>query len=424
MVEPLTAWMSVDRAERALRAGGLSDGASALAAPLVSRAAQALVESGVSGNLASSAWWVPGRVEILGKHTDYAGGRSLTCAAERGFALVFVTCQERTLTVHATDENETARFALFEEGAPQAGWRLYASTLANRFAQDASNLQWGVECALASNLPRDAGLSSSSALLIALFQAVASANGRFEGTPLGEATATPEGQAAYLASVEAGRPFAGLGGAAPTGVGTRGGSEDHVAILCSRVDAIGLYRYRPIERLGSYPLPGEWLIAVGGSGVSAHKAGAAREAYNRASDLMARLQAGEPPVDDALKHRQAHFDFEDGHAVPSAAEALRSGDLETFADWVNRSQSMGAGLLGNQIPETIALAASARAVGSPCATAFGAGFGGSVWALIRREDPEGFLERWRARYATEFEYSAGNGRFFTMRPGPPAFRLG
>ena len=31
--------------------------------------------------------WVPGRIEVLGKHTDYAGGRSLVCALERGFCV-------------------------------------------------------------------------------------------------------------------------------------------------------------------------------------------------------------------------------------------------------------------------------------------------------------------------------------------------
>src|SRR6185369_2257727 len=33
-------------------------------------------------------WFVPGRIEVLGKHTDYAGGRSLLCAVERGFCIV------------------------------------------------------------------------------------------------------------------------------------------------------------------------------------------------------------------------------------------------------------------------------------------------------------------------------------------------
>lgn len=420
MVEPLHTWTSHERTERAFLANGLSPDAARLAVPLAAQAARALAGAGVNQELPSGAWWVPGRIEVLGKHTDYAGGRSLTCAAERGLVIVFVTCQERSLTVHATDDSESGRFSLFEDGTPGSeGWRLYPSTLAARLAQDAPELQWGVECAVAGNLPRDAGLSSSSALLIALFQAVAAANGRFEGTPLGDATATEEGVAAYLAAVEAGRPFAGLGGASPSGVGTRGGSEDHVAILCSRVGELGLYRYRPIERLGSFPLPPEWTFAVGGSGVAAQKAGAARDAYNRASDLMARLAAGESPNDEALRARHAHFDFEDGQAVPGAASALAKGDLAGFAEWVNRSQASGAELLGNQIPETIALADAARECGAPCATAFGAGYGGSVWALMPSDDA-GFLERWRARYAESFPDSASKGAFFATRPGPPS----
>src|SRR6266545_1519511 len=32
-------------------------------------------------------WFVPGRIEVFGKHTDYAGGRSLLCAVERGFCV-------------------------------------------------------------------------------------------------------------------------------------------------------------------------------------------------------------------------------------------------------------------------------------------------------------------------------------------------
>ena len=36
-------------------------------------------------NLGSRAFFVPGRIECLGKHTDYAGGRSLICAVELGF---------------------------------------------------------------------------------------------------------------------------------------------------------------------------------------------------------------------------------------------------------------------------------------------------------------------------------------------------
>src|SRR5512133_1966054 len=34
------------------------------------------------------AWWVPGRLEVFGTHTDYAGGRTLVCAIPLGFAVV------------------------------------------------------------------------------------------------------------------------------------------------------------------------------------------------------------------------------------------------------------------------------------------------------------------------------------------------
>jgi len=41
-----------------------------------------------SADADSLAFFVPGRIEVLGKHTDYAGGRSLLCAMERGFAVL------------------------------------------------------------------------------------------------------------------------------------------------------------------------------------------------------------------------------------------------------------------------------------------------------------------------------------------------
>ena len=45
------------------------------------------------------AWYVPGRVEVLGKHTDYGGGRSLICAAERGFCVVAAPRRDIRLSI-------------------------------------------------------------------------------------------------------------------------------------------------------------------------------------------------------------------------------------------------------------------------------------------------------------------------------------
>jgi galactokinase len=61
-------------------------------------------------------------------------------------------------------------------------------------------------------------------------------------------------------------------------------------------------------------------------------------------------------------------------------------------------------LLGNQVPATMALARSARELGALAACSFGAGFGGSVWALVDRGIAGDFAARW---YPGAFVADAG-----------------
>ena len=46
-----------------------------------------LQKNGVSADSPAKAFFVPGRVEVLGKHTDYAGGRSLLMAVSKAFCV-------------------------------------------------------------------------------------------------------------------------------------------------------------------------------------------------------------------------------------------------------------------------------------------------------------------------------------------------
>ena len=61
------------------------------------------------------------------------------------------------------------------------------------------------------------------------------------------------------------------------------------------------------------------------------------------------------------------------------------------------------------------LAAQAKGCGAIAASAFGAGFGGSVWALVRDADVPSFIEKWSADYAKAFPGPAG-----APSPYPPA----
>jgi galactokinase len=87
---------------------------------------------------------------------------------------------------------------------------------------------------------------------------------------------------------------------------------------------------------------------------------------------------------------------------------------------VDRSQALAEQALDNQVPETIALARLARANGAAAASAFGAGFGGAVWAMVPGSAAESFTAAWRAAYAQEFPSRAARSRFLLTAPGAPA----
>lgn len=376
------------------------------------------------------AAFVPGRLEVLGKHTDYAGGRSLLAAVERGIA-VAVTPREDTV-VRIRDVGAVpaeVEFSLSPDLTPTIGeWSNYPMTVARRIARNFPGPLCGAEIAFASDLPGAAGLSSSSALIVAVFWALAGVNALADRTEYRAAITSPEALAGYLGAIENGSAFKSLAG--DRGVGTAGGSEDHTAMLCARPDQLVVYSFAPIRFERAVPVPDGYTFAIAVSGVRAPKTGTARERYNRASELAEALlrvwraatrredvslgaalasgRAAAATLRDAIQHgdvpegltreellrRLDHFELESTQLIPSAVEALDAGDLRAFGEIVDRSQRGAEELLGNQVPETIDLQRRARTLGAAAASAFGAGFGGSVWALIEADRARRLAEEW------------------------------
>jgi galactokinase len=121
--------------------------------------------------------------------------------------------------------------------------------------------------------------------------------------------------------------------------------------------------------------------------------------------------------------RFEHFLLESNELVPGAAEALARGDVGNLGSIVERSQQAAEELLGNQIPETSFLARSGRELGAVAASAFGAGFGGSVWALVPTADASGFQSRWFSAYAARFPVAGRRVEVFLTRAGPGVVEL-
>lgn len=81
------------------------------------------------------------------------------------------------------------------------------------------------------------------------------------------------------------------------------------------------------------------------------------------------------------------------HLCFQVAAAFANQDYENLSKLVDRSQLLTSTHLQNQVPETIYLADTARENGAIAASAFGAGFGGSVWALVRKGDESAFIKK-------------------------------
>ncbi len=407
---------------------------------------------GVANDIVFCAW-VPGRIEFLGKHTDYAGGRSLLCAAERGICVAAAPRRDGRLRVHDAVSGDTLDHSLAEhaslEAAAQPGkWSTYVRAVARRVVRNFGPSLTGADIVIASDLPQAAGMSSSSALVVSIFLAVARVNGIQSRDEYRRAIENGEHLAEYLGTIENGQSFGGLEG--ERGVGTFGGSEDHTAILCATGGALIQCAFCPVRLERSVPFPTDHMLVVATSGVAAEKTGAARDRYNRLSTMvdeildrwqsatgvrypsLASAIAASPDAADRIRGllraqrlaRFEHFLLESNELVPAAADALAQDDLGSLGSIVERSQQAAEELLGNQIPETSLLARSGRELGAVAASAFGAGFGGSVWALVSDADAGVFQARWANAYAAHFPVAARRSEVFITHAGPGVVELG
>lgn len=391
-------------------------------------------------------WFVPGRIEVFGKHTDYAGGNVLIGAVDLGVEVEarastsgFVAHSEHGQSVHLDP-------TVVDSGLPAGHWGRYVHTVLRRLTSDFGALQ-PVELTVSSNLPLASGMSSSSALLIGVALAVADHSGLRETDGWRRAITDDIELVAYLACVENGSGFKHLGGGA--GVGTHGGSEDHAAILTGRAGHLLHYNFDPMALQSAVKFPEDWAIVVANSGVAAEKTGPALLDYNRCSSDARRIVgrvneqlnvtapnlhaavrlAGEEAVsalvadDSELARRLEHFLIESERVVPAAIECLRDRNHEGLGETARLSQNAAETLLRNQVPATTALVSAALESGAWASTSFGAGFGGSAWAMVGRSDADAFAGEWLSRYRLARPEEGALAHAVTVQPSSPATRL-
>jgi galactokinase len=370
----------------------------------------------------------PGRVNLIGEHIDYCGLSVLPMALRRGVRIAFQPRADRE--THLV--NRDPRFApstfvanATVPSAPAGDWSNYARAAAQALAQRFPDLR-GVDALVDSDLPIAAGLSSSSALVVAMALAILHAN---------EVT---------LASLE----LMDLLARGERYVGTAGGGMDQAIILGARAGCASRIDFQPL-RLTPTAVPADWQFMVAWSLVHAEKSGAARQAYNERTqqcDEARRLVAtrlGQPEdvtypallaaasveellevaggtLSGVLARRFRHVVTE-GTRVPQAQAAMAAHDLAAFGHLLDASHQSLRDDYEVSHPELDQLVDLAREAGAAGARLTGAGFGGSIVALCPAERAPEVMAALGERFYAPRGAADDVGRYvFTAEPSAGA----
>ncbi len=345
----------------------------------------------------------PGRVNLIGEHTDYNDGLVLPAAIDLEIRLALVPTADRRVEITLLSDGSTSGFELDSLPERGAGGIAYTAGVAWALAAEDLPLR-GFRGVLASNLPMSAGLSSSAALELASAWALLDPSAR----PANDADRMRLAQLAQRAENEF--------------VGVRSGLMDQFASSLGRESAAMLLDCRSLE-FEEVPLPlADHALVICDSGAPRTLAGSAYNARRAQCERAVALIAEDVPsvrslrdVDEAMlarlperldeetRRRVEHVVTENARVVQCVA-ALAAGDLDTVGRLFAESHASLRDRYEVSSPALDALVDIATAVpGTVAARMTGAGFGGCTVNLVAREALERFRE------VVEREYHARIG---------------
>ena len=344
-------------------------------------------------------WWAPGRVNLIGEHTDYNDGFVLPLALPLGVAAAARVADEPRLRVRSVQQDETVSVALADI-APDAvaGWSAYVAGVAWALGAAGHDVP-GLDVVVDGDVPEGAGLSSSAALECA----VAVAWNDLAGLALSRddlAAATRHAENDVV-----GAPTGGMDQMA-----SLHGRAGHLVFLDMRSLAVEHVPFDP-------PASGLALLVVDTRAPHAHVSGeyaerrrscerAARVLGVRAlrdvtldglDDALARL--GDGPDGDLLRKRVRHIVTEDARVL-DVVDALRSGaDPRTVGPALTASHVSMRDDFEITVPEVDTAVDAALAAGAHGARMTGGGFGGCILALVEADAVDATVRAVEAAYA-------------------------
>jgi len=343
----------------------------------------------------------PGRVNLIGEHTDYNHGFCLPMAIERDVRAVFAVGRSGSVRVASLQQragNAPAAPVVFDLGkaiprstSVETRWADYVKGCAQILAEEGLALR-GIDLLVSGDVPLGAGLSSSAALEVATMHALLTAAGIH----------LPNDRIARLAQQ-----------AENTYVGTRCGILDQLASACS---IAGQAMLMDCRTLGLTPaaLPRGVAVVIADTGKrrglvdSAYnerraqcEAGAAALSASHLRDvsLHGLWQAAQAnKINETTRRRCEHVIAENGR-TQAAFACLQAGDAEAFGALMDQSHADlrdKFAVTGAELDDLVAIARSLP--GCLGSRMTGAGFGGCTVSLVREDLVASFVPALTQRY--------------------------
>ncbi|MEM7688807.1 MAG: galactokinase [Pseudomonadota bacterium] len=318
----------------------------------------------------------PGRVNLIGEHTDYNGGMVLPAALSVGLEVELTPTAGEAIEVTSGGYDAPALRALTNDA--DGSWS-DPCVGALREARSLGLLQGAAKLTLRSTIPEGSGLSSSAALIVAILKAARAASD-IDMSDVEIALAAQRVENEYM--------------------GVPCGIMDQMAVALATPGTAMALNTRALT-YNLVPLAVGYEMVVIHSGLTrkltdgryaARKVECdAAKAYFETDDLCLLDQARVESADlaDIPKRRALHCATENARVIDAVA-AMRAGDMTAFGALMNQSHASMRDLFEMSLPAIDALVESAVDLGALGARLTGGGFGGCIVACL----PAGKREAW------------------------------
>ena len=358
-------------------------------------------------NKETRTFFSPGRVNLIGEHTDYNGGNVFPCALSFGTYGVISLRNDKVVKMYSSNfENiGVIEFNLDNiKYEKEHDWVNYAKGVINVMKQKGYDIDKGFEIVINGNIPNGAGLSSSASLelLIAVMMNDIF-NFNIDRVDL------------VKFSQEAENKFIGVNCGIMDQFAIGMGKENNAILLdCNTLN----YTYCPVE------LKDEVIVIANTNkrrGLADSKYNERRSECEKAlEELKTKLninslgdlsieefEANKELIKDEVRIKRARHAVYENQRTLKAKEALTNSDLTTFGKLMNESHNSlrdDYEVTGIELDTLVDLARSQE--GTIGARMTGAGFGGCTVALVKKDSVDSFIENVGNGYKEKIGYEA------------------